>query len=111
MKNNYIGGSFFTDVKRWEKEDTTFRNDVDEYVEKVKLASMLKELRKREHLTQAQLAEKAEISQSVIARIESGTSKTLPRLDLFNHIFQAVGYETLIIARKKNYSIQVALST
>jgi hypothetical protein len=37
MNNNYVGSSFFDDVKKWEKEDPTFRQSVDEYVEKEKL--------------------------------------------------------------------------
>jgi DNA-binding XRE family transcriptional regulator len=110
MNRKHIGSSFFDDVKRWEKEDPTFRKKVDEYVEKAKLAKMLREIRENEHLTQAQLAEKAHVTQSVIARIEAGSSRTLPRLDLFNNILHAAGYETHIVARKRGRTVQVALS-
>jgi DNA-binding XRE family transcriptional regulator len=110
MKNKHIGSSFFDDVKKWEKEQPAFRKKVNEYVEKEKLAQMLREIRENEHLTQKQLAEKACVTQSVIARIETGSSRTLPRLDLFNSILQAVGYEMLIVARKKRRTVQVALS-
>ena len=110
MNKKHIGSSFFDDVKKWEKEDPTFRKKVDEYVEKAKLAKMLREIRENEHLTQAQLATKAHVTQSVIARIETGSSRTLPRLDLFNSILHAVGYETHIVARKRGRTVQVALS-
>jgi DNA-binding XRE family transcriptional regulator len=110
MNKKYIGSSFFDDVKRWEKEDPTFRKAVDEHIEKAKLAKMLKDIRGREQLSQAELAEKAHVTQSVIARIETGSSKTLPRLDLFKRILQSVGYETLIVAKKKGRTIQVALT-
>jgi DNA-binding XRE family transcriptional regulator len=110
MNRKHVGSSFFDDVKRWEKEDPTFRKAVDEHVEKAKLAKMLKDIRGHEHLSQAQLAEKAHVTQSVIARIETGKSRTLPRLDLFNRILHSAGYETLIVAKKKGRTIQVALT-
>jgi transcriptional regulator with XRE-family HTH domain len=96
-------------IREWER-NPTFRKQVDEYVEKKKLAMMLKEVREKEHMTQAQLATKAHVTQSVIARIETGSSRTLPRLDLFNSILNAAGYETLIVARKRGHTIQAALS-
>jgi|WetSurMetagenome_2_1015567.scaffolds.fasta_scaffold1254200_2 DNA-binding XRE family transcriptional regulator len=110
MNRKHIGSSFFDDVKRWEKEDPTFRKAVDEHIEKTQLAKMLKDIRGHENLSQAQLAEKAHIPQSVIARIETGSSRTLPRLDLFNKILSAAGYETSIVAKKKGKTICMALS-
>jgi transcriptional regulator with XRE-family HTH domain len=71
---------------------------------------MLKEIRKKEHLSQLQLAKKAHVTQSVIARIETNASRTLPRLDLFKRILQAIGYETIIVARKGNRVIKTALT-
>lgn len=110
MKKKHIGKSFFDDVKEWEKEDSTFRQRVQEQIEKKKLAEMLRSIREKEHLTQKELAEKAHVTQSVIARIETGSSKTLPRLDLFNRILNAVGYETSIVAKKQGKKISVAFS-
>lgn len=109
MNRKHIGASVFEDIKKWEKEDPTFRKAVDEYKEKAMLGKMLQEVRKKEHITQAQLADKAHVPQSVIARIETGAAKTLPRIDLFNRILGAVGYETLLTAKKGRIAIQVAL--
>lgn len=109
MNRKHIGSNVMETIREWEK-DPVFKKAVDEYVEKAKLAKMLREIREKEHLTQAQLATKAHVTQSVIARIETGSSRTLPRLDLFNNILQAVGYETLIVARKRGHTVQVALS-
>ncbi len=111
MNKKHIGSSFFDDVKHWEKHDPDFRKRVQEHSEKRKLAGMLIEIREKENLTQSELAKKAHVTQSVIARIETGSSNTLPRLDLFNKILNAVGYETLIVAKKNGKSIRVALST
>jgi DNA-binding XRE family transcriptional regulator len=110
MNKKHLGASFFEDVKKWEKEDPAFRKKVDEYIEKKKIAMVLKKVREQENLTQSQLAEKAHVTQSVIARIESGEAKTLPRLDLFNRILASVGYHTSIVAKKRNFSIKMALS-
>lgn len=110
MNKNHIGSSFFDDVRRWEKGDPGFRKKVDEYVEKARLARMLREIREKERMSQTQLAAKAHVPQSVIARIESGSSRTLPRLDLFNRIVRSAGYTTFIVARKRGRKIQVALA-
>ena len=109
MNRKHIGSNVVETIKKWEKVPA-FKNAVKEYVEKAKLAEMLKDIREKEHLTQAQLATKAHVTQSVIARIETGSSRTLPRLDLFNSILHSVGYETHIVARKRGRTVQVALS-
>jgi ribosome-binding protein aMBF1 (putative translation factor) len=110
MNKKHIGASVFNDVKRWKKDNPAFRKAVDEYVEKAKLAMMLKEVRQKEGMSQTELAEKAKVPQSVIARIETCSSRTLPRLDLFNHILNSVGYETFIVARKNGRKIEIALA-
>lgn len=109
MNRKHIGASVFEDIERWEK-DPGFRNAVKEHVEKAKLAQLLKQVRGKENLSQLQLADKAKVSQSVIARIETGASRTLPRLDLFNRILHSVGYETSIVAKKNGKKIAVTLA-
>jgi DNA-binding XRE family transcriptional regulator len=111
MNKKHMGGSFFDDVKKWEEADPAFRQRVNEAVEKRKLAAMLKEIREKEHLTQVELAQKAHVTQSVIARIEGGTARSLPRFDVFNRIVSAAGYEMSIIAKKKGKCVQVAFSS
>lgn len=71
---------------------------------------MLKEIPEKEQLTQSELAIKANVSQSVIARIETGSSSTLPRLDLKNRILQSIGYETHIVVRKKDFTLDTLMS-
>ena len=110
MNKKHIGGSFLEDVERWEKQNPDFKRKAQEHIEKRKLALMLKEIREKENLTQSELAKKAHITQSVIARIETGSSRTLPRLDLFNRILGSIGYETHIVAKKKNHTIRATLA-
>lgn len=110
MNKKHLGSSVMDTIKGWEDKNPDFRRRVDEAVEKRKLAAMLKEIRKKEHLTQSELAAKANVTQSVIARIEGGTAKTLPRFDVFNRIVSAAGYEMSILAKKKGKRVQVAFS-
>jgi|WetSurMetagenome_2_1015567.scaffolds.fasta_scaffold1166109_1 DNA-binding XRE family transcriptional regulator len=109
MKKKHIGTSVFKDVNRWKREDASLGKSVAEHIEKAKLGMMLKEVRAKERMTQGQLAEKAHVTQSVIARIESGSSKTLPRLDLFNRILHAAGYKTHIVVKKKDFILDIPL--
>lgn len=109
MNRRHIGSNVIETVRKWEK-DPAFKKAVEEHIEKAKLAKMLREIREKEHMTQAELAEKAHVTQSVIARIETGASRTLPRLDLFNGILHAAGYETHIVAKKRGRAVEVTLS-
>ena len=110
MNKKHIGSDVMDTIKKWEK-NPGFKKAVDDHIEKAKLAKMLREIREKEHLSQLQLAEKAHVSQSVIARIETNSSRTLPRLDLFKRILQSVGYETFIVAQKGGRVIKTALSS
>jgi ribosome-binding protein aMBF1 (putative translation factor) len=53
---------------------------------KSQIAAVIKAARKRADLTQKQLAEKIETSQSVIARLESGADSRTPSLALLSKI-------------------------
>ena len=108
MNKKHIGSAFSHDVKKWEKSPV-FRKAVEEHKEKTMLAVLLKNIRAQENISQTTLAFKARVPQSVIARIETGSSGTLPRLDLFNRILSSVGYTTTIVATKRNKIIRVAL--
>ena len=89
MNKKFLGSSAMDTVREWEESNPDFKQRVNDAVEKRKLASMLKEIREKEHLTQVELAQKANVTQSVIARIESGTAQSLPRFDVFNRIVSA----------------------
>ncbi len=53
------------------------------------IAKMIVELRYSAKLTQQQLAKKAGTTQSVIARLESGTDERIPSIDLLARIASA----------------------
>jgi transcriptional regulator with XRE-family HTH domain len=51
----------------------------------------LRKARRRAGLTQRQLAERAGVPQSTVARIESGTH--VPRIDTLDHLLRAAGMQ------------------
>lgn len=53
------------------------------------ISRMVVEMRQKAHLTQAQLAKKAETTQSVIARLESGHNSRMPSIRLLTRIAKA----------------------
>ena len=60
------------------------------------IAQLVRDARLRAGLTQAQLAEKAQSSQVVIARLESGTDDRVPSLDLLERIASALKARLLV---------------
>ena len=107
MNKKYVGASLEEAIKVWEKKDPGLRAKIDEYKEKAELAMLLKKTRTKESLSQTELAKKANVSQSVIARIESLESKSLPRLDLYSRIMSSIGYRLVIGAEKSKQPLSM----
>jgi ribosome-binding protein aMBF1 (putative translation factor) len=66
------------------------------------IAQLVRDARLRAGLTQAQLAKKAQSSQVVIARLESGTDDRVPSLDLLERIATALKARLLVRFEYKN---------
>ncbi len=64
---------------------------------RLKLSEAVRELRKKKHLTQAQLAERLQSSQSRVAKVESGDESV--SLDLLIRSFLALGATDQDLAR------------
>ncbi len=60
------------------------------------IAQLVRDGRLRAGLTQAQLANKAQSSQVVIARLESGSDDRVPSLDLLDRIANALKAKLLV---------------
>jgi ribosome-binding protein aMBF1 (putative translation factor) len=60
------------------------------------IARLVRDARLKAGLTQAQLAKKAQSSQVVIARLESGTDQRVPSLDLLERIASALKAKLLV---------------
>jgi ribosome-binding protein aMBF1 (putative translation factor) len=109
MKKNHLGSSFTDAVKEWEKTSPKLRVLVEEKKEKAEMAMLLKRVRLKEAISQTELSKKASISQPVIARIESSSSKTMPRVDLLVKLFAAMGYHLVFKAEKITGRTKIAL--
>lgn len=99
MNKKHIGSSFLKDARGWEKSPG-FRQIVEEHKEKAKMAFLIKNIRLKESLSQSELAKKAKVTQSVIARLESSNSDTMPRIDLLTKILAAMGYKLILEVKK-----------
>jgi len=73
------------------------------------LALLLRKAREHAAISQNELARRAGVTQSVIARMESINAKPLPRIDILRRIMNSMGYETIITARKGRQAFQAAL--
>jgi transcriptional regulator with XRE-family HTH domain len=77
------------------------------------IATMVVKLRRKTKLTQSQLAMIAGTKQSVIARLESGTDKRVPSLDLLGRIVSASNMKlnvSFFLDSKKSISKRTAAS-
>jgi ribosome-binding protein aMBF1 (putative translation factor) len=83
--NSRIGRTLGEFVAEQRAKDPEFAAEWD----KRQLARRIRELREGRHLTQGELAERAQTTQSAIARLESGT--VVHRLDLLQKIAVALG--------------------
>lgn len=61
-----------------------------------KIAQLIRESRLKAGVTQAELATRAKTSQTVIARLESGTDQRTPSLDLLGRIARALKAKLLV---------------
>jgi DNA-binding XRE family transcriptional regulator len=110
MNKKHIGSSFDQHKRELYKKNPRLREAVEERVEKARVAMLVRRMREAEHITQSELARRAGVTQSVIARIEGNEPRALPRLDLLNKIASSLGYHTTISVRKGRQSLRVALS-
>lgn len=77
------------EVLKEELKDSEFRFYFEHERAVRQIADLVRDARKRAKLTQAGLAKKAKTTQTVIARLESGTDKRIPSLDLLERIARA----------------------
>jgi len=95
MNKRHIGSSLKEAAKEWEKSPT-YLFHLERAREKREVARLLRQTREREGLTQKNLAKLAGVTQSVISRIETPHSASLPGLNVFNKIMYAMGYKTVL---------------
>ncbi len=80
----------FKDVLKKEMKNTEFRFYFERERAISEIARLIREARLKADLTQSELARKAKTSQTVIARLESGSDQRTPSLDLLERIASAL---------------------
>lgn len=81
-------------AKKMKDEDFAVLYEKERIINKIACAII--EMRQRQGMTQAELAEKAHTSQPVIARLERGSDSRIPSLELLGRVAHALGKEIVI---------------
>lgn len=89
--------SIADEIERKRQTDPAFRKAWDESREEYRLIGEMIALRKKEELTQKQLAELTGNKQQVISRVERHES--IPSIRLFSKLLNAMGYELQIVKK------------
>ena len=77
-----------------------YRTNIHEIREKQKLMMFIKNLRKKQGLSQTDLAQKIGVSQGRIAQIESGIGTKNITFDVLLNIITMLGYEYKVVTLK-----------
>jgi ribosome-binding protein aMBF1 (putative translation factor) len=85
-------------------ESESYRKAYDDLEEEYALINTLIEARRRAHLSQAQLAERMNTTQTAIARLESGN--TVPSTRTLRRIAKATGHRLKIILEPEDAPAQ-----
>lgn len=86
------------EIEKQRESDPKFRKAWDESRAEYKLIGEMIALRKREKITQSELAALTGNKQQVISRIER--KESVPTIRAFAHILDALGYELQIVKKK-----------
>lgn len=94
----FVEVSVREEIEKQRLEDVEFREAWDSSREEYRLIGEMISLRKKEKITQRQLASRIGNKQQVISRIEQKESS--PSLKLFCNIIDALGYELKIVKKE-----------
>lgn len=90
--------SIKNEIEKQRQIDKKFRKAWDDSRAEYKLIGEMVSLRKKENITQKELAELTGNKQQVISRIER--KENIPTIRVFSHILNALGYELQIVKKK-----------
>ena len=87
-----------SEIEKRRENEPEFRKAWDESRAEYKLIGEMISLRKQENITQKELAELTGNKQQFISRIER--KENIPKIRVFSHILDALGYELRIVKKK-----------
>ena len=98
MKNKSVS---LDEILARELKNDEFRLAFDERRFYLQIARLVSDLRARAGLSQAELAERAGVSQPLIARLEKGDSRRTPTFDTIFRLLKVLGYSMSIHVQKE----------
>lgn len=110
MNKKFLGSSFDDHLIELDSKFPGLIGSINEYNAKISAGVLIKKAREKKHISQGELAKKAHVPQSVISRIESPASSTMPRLDLLSKLSNAMGYTLVFSLQDKKTNRKRALS-
>ncbi len=97
MTNKSVG---LEEILARELKNDEFKLAFDEHRFHLQIAHLVSDLRSRVHISQAELAKKAGVSQPMIARLEKGDHRRTPTFDTIDKILKVLGYTMSINVQK-----------
>ena len=98
MKNKSVN---LDEILAKEFRNDKFRLAFDEHRFYLQVARLVSDLRARRGLSQIELAQKAGVSQPMIARLEKGDSRRTPTFDTIFRLLKVLGYTLSIHVQKQ----------
>ncbi len=95
MKKKIPSKSLNQLVSKYEK-NAEFKIAYEERRFYLQIAHMIRDLREKVGLSQAQVAKKAKVSQPMIARLESGDHRRTPTIETIHRILNILGYQLIL---------------
>ena len=82
-------------ISKYQKNDE-FKIAYEESRFYLQIAHMVRDLREKVGLSQAEVAKKAKVSQPMIARLESGDHRRTPTIETIHRILSILGYQLVL---------------
>ncbi len=82
-------------VSKYEKNEE-FKIAYEERRFYLQIAHLIRDLREKVGLSQAEVANKAKVSQPMIARLESGDHRRTPTIETIHRILNTLGYQLIL---------------
>jgi ribosome-binding protein aMBF1 (putative translation factor) len=86
-------------VKKYSK-NSDFKIAYEEHRFYLQVAHLIRDLREKAGMSQAEVAKKARVSQPMIARLERGDDNRTPTIETINRILTILGYHLVLEVRR-----------
>ncbi len=95
MKKKIPSKSLDQLISKYQKKEE-FKISFNERQFYLQIAHLLRDLREKVGLSQAEVAKKAKVSQPMIARLEGGDHRRTPTIETIHRILSILGYQLVL---------------